>query len=302
MHFCVKCLGVVGAFAAVHMGIAAQQLKIRNIPLTQAEMHARVVALYDFHPSALTNAGRTEKSAEMDSFWGDIKGNTDKTLPLLRVELRDATQGSFFLTDGSELLLSLSKTPDDKQLAADAFARTDLRDTQSSMYFSTVHNLACDGVNTTAAALHILDDPTFKVAVPQHAMALDERMALMYILLSMKDDVWVKQAEERFSNEKDESAKLALVAAFSYGQTDEADAELKRIAVDSSQPEAIRKKAQELLDEAHKTAKSWMPIKGTIAEIREQRRQRLRAVSDEAIDDVQWMTRKIVQLRAKGKS
>jgi len=38
-----------------------------------------------------------------------------------------------------------------------------------------------------------------------------------------------------------------------------------------------------------------------IAEIREQRRLRLRAVSDEAIDDVRWMTRKIVQLRAKGK-
>jgi hypothetical protein len=27
-----------------------------------------------------------------------------------------------------------------------------------------------------------------------------------------------------------------------------------------------------------------------------------RVVSDEAIDDVQWMTRKIVQLRAKGKA
>jgi hypothetical protein len=112
----------------------------------------------------------------------------------------------------------------------------------------------------------------------------------------------VKTAEERFSNEKDANAMLALVFAFSYEQTDEADAELKRIAVDSSQPEAVRKMAQELLDEAHKTAKSWMPIKGTINEIRDQRRQRLRVVSDEHIDDVQWMTRKIVQLRAKGKT
>jgi hypothetical protein len=302
MHLCAKCLGVVGAFAAVHVGIAAQQLKIRSIPLTQAEMHARVEALYDFHPSKLTNAGRTEKSAQMDSFWGDIKGDTGKTLPLLRVELRDTPQGSFFLTDGAQLLLSLSKTPEDKQLAADALARTDLRDTQSRSYFFTVHDLACDGANTTAAALHILDDPAFRVAVPQHAMVLDERMALMYVLLSMKDDVWVKPAEERFSNEKDANAKLALVFVFSYEQTDETDAELRRIAVDGSQPEAVRKKAQELLDEAHKTAKSWMPIKGTIIEIREQRRQRLRVVSDEAIDDVQWMTRKIVQLRAKGKT
>jgi hypothetical protein len=124
----------------------------------------------------------------------------------------------------------------------------------------------------------------------------------MYILLSMKDDAWVKPAEERLSDEKDANAKLALVFAFSYEQTDEADLELRRIAADSSQPDAVRKKAQELLDDAHKTAKSWMPVKGTITEIREQRRQRLRAVSDEAIGDVEWMTRKIVQLRAKGKT
>jgi hypothetical protein len=302
MPFFARCLGVAGVFVAFQMSITAQQLKIRSIPLTQAEMHSRVEALYDFHPSTLTDAGRAKKSAEMDSFWGEIKGDTGKTLPLLRVELRDAPKGSFFLTDGSELLLSLSKTPEDKQLAADALARTNLRDTQSRTYFFTVHDLACDGVNTTAAAMHILDEPAFRVTVPQHAMVLDERMALMYVLLSMKDDVWVKPAEERFSNEKDTNAKLALVFAFSYAQTNEADAELGRIAVDNSQPEAVRKKAQELLDEAHKTAKSWLPIKGTVTEIREQRRQRLRAVSDEAIDDVQWMTRKIVQLRAKGKT
>jgi hypothetical protein len=206
------------------------------------------------------------------------------------------------LTDGSELLLSLSKTPEDKQLASDALSRTDLRDTQSETYFFTVHDLACRGVDTTAAALHILDDPKFRVSVPQHAMVLDQRMALMYILLSMKSDSWIKPAEARFSGEKDANAKLALVSAFSYAQTDEADAELSRIAGDNTQPEAVRKSAQDFLDEAHKTAKSWMPIKGTITEIREQRRQRLRAVSDEAIDDVQWMTRKIVQLRAKGKT
>jgi hypothetical protein len=114
MHFSTKCLGIAGAFVAIPMVIAAQQLKSRNIPLTQAEMHARVEALYNFHPSTLTSAGRTEKSAEMDSFWGEMKGDTGKTLPLLRVELRETPLGSFFLTDGSELLLSLSKTPEDE--------------------------------------------------------------------------------------------------------------------------------------------------------------------------------------------
>jgi hypothetical protein len=300
-----KSLTLCGTAAFLVLGFAmgqAQSLQIRHIPRTQAEMQSRVEALYNFHPAQLTNDQRKKKSDEMDAFWGDVKGNTDLTLPLLRVELHNAPRGSFFLTDGSELLLSLSKTPEDKQLAADALSRTDLRDTQSKTYFYTVHELACDGANTTSAALHILDDPSFHVVVPEHAMTLDRRTALMYVLLSMKEDSWVKAAKERFADEKDTEAKIALVFAFSYVQTDEADAELRRIAADSSQPEAVRKRAQEFLDEAQKTAKSWMPVKGTVAEIREQRRQRLRAVSDEAMDDVQWMTRKIVQLRAKGKS
>ena len=297
-----KCVAAIYVATTIHPLLLGQELRTRRIPQSQSEMHARVEALYNFHPSQLTDAERSKKSAEMDLFWSEIKGNTEQTLPMLRVELRNAQQGSFFLTDGSELLLSLSKAPEDRQLASDALARTDLRDTQNGTYFFTIHDLACDGVNTTAAALHILDNPSFHVAVPQHAMVLDQRMALMYLLLSMKSDVWTKPAEERFASEKNAKARLALVFAFSYAQTNEADAELARIAADNSQPDDVRKKGQELLDEAHKTAKSWMPIKGTISEIREQRRQRLRAVSDEAIDDVQWMTRKIVQLRAKGKT
>ncbi len=292
-------LAIASAPAAVAI---AQSLRERNIPHTQSEMHVRVISLYDFHPSQVSDADRKAKSREMDIFWGEMKATPDVTLPLLRTELLDLSDPSFFFTDGTELLLSLSKTKADKELAASVLPRVNLADTQSGAYFFAVHSLACDGVDVTAAALHILDEPTFRVPVPQHAMVLDLRMSLMYILLSMKEDVWVKSAEVRFSSEKNPDAKLALVLALSYAQTDEGDAELGRIAVDSSQPEAVRKKAQELLDEARKTAKSWLPIKGTIAEIREQRRQRLRAVSDESVDDVQWMTRKIVQLRAKGKS
>jgi hypothetical protein len=279
-----------------------QTLRERHIPQTQSEMHARVLSLYDFHPSKVSDAERKTKSAEMDVFWNEMKATPETTLPLLRTELRDPSTPNFFLTDGTQLLLSLSKTRPDEELVASVLPAVDLADTQSSSYFYEVHSLACDGIYVTAAALHILDDPKFYVAVPQHAMGLDQRMALMYVLLSMKEELWVKPAEDRFASEKDSDAKLALVTALSYAQTDEADAELKRIAADSSQPDALGRQAQNLLDEAQKTAKSLLPIKGTIAEIREKRRLRLRAVSDEAIDDVQWMTRKIVQLRAKGKN
>lgn len=294
------CLGVAGTIAILWVSVDAQQLKSHSMPQTQAEMHERVEALYGFHPAKLSEAERSKKSAEMDYFWTEMKGDTGRSLPLLRAELRDAPQGSYFLTDGSELLLALSPVPEDKQLAADALARTDLRDTQSGTYFFTVHDLACAGVDVSVAALHILDDPRFLVSVPQHAMTLDQNMALMYVLLSMKDsDVWVKRAEERFASENNVNVKLALVAAFAYAQTDEADAELKRIAVDGLQPEVVRKSGREFLEDASRSSKGGgMQIKGTVAEIREQRRKRLRAVSDEALLDAQWMTKRMAQLRA----
>ena len=58
MHFSARCLGVAGVFAACQMSITAQQLKNRSIPLTQAEMHARVEALYDLHAAMITKASR----------------------------------------------------------------------------------------------------------------------------------------------------------------------------------------------------------------------------------------------------
>jgi hypothetical protein len=280
--------------------VLAQELRKRQIPQTQSEMHARVVALYSFHPSKVSDAEREAKSKEMDIFWDELKAKPDVTLPLLRQELRDESDPAFFVTDGAQLLGSLSQTREDKELIASVLPRVDLDDTQSGSYFYMVHGLACDEVDVTKGALHILDDPRFSVSVPQHAMSLDLRMSLMYVLLSMREDLWVGAAVERFKTEKNADAKMALVNALSYAQTNEADAALRSIAADGSQPEAVRKEAQTLLDEARKTAKSLLPIKGTVAQIRVQRRKRLQAVSDEAIDDVQWMTRKIVQLRAKG--
>lgn len=134
-------LAFVGTITAASTASVAQQAKVRGIPQTQAEMHAEVVALYDFHPSRLNDAERSKKSAEMDYFWNEMKADISKSLPLLRAELRGTPKGSFFLTDGSELLLSLSRAAEDKQLAADALAMTDLRDTQSKTYFMTIHDL-----------------------------------------------------------------------------------------------------------------------------------------------------------------
>jgi len=300
MHFKQASFIVFLLFLAIGKSGAERVSDTQNIPTTQAEMHRRVDALYNFHPSKLTDEARQKKSDEMDLFWNEMKGNAAQELPLVRSELRSTPSGSFFLMDGSQLLLSLSKTAEDKQLAADSLARTDLADVQATPYFYTVHSLASDGVDTTQAALHILDRPDFQAIIAMHAMTLDIRDSLMYVTMSMKDDHWVKPAEARFAMEKNIDVRMAIVFALFYEQTDAADAALRRIAAGTPQDPA-QKKAQEFIEEENKASKSLIPAVGSVSDIREKRRERLRAVSDEAMDDVQGMTEKLVALRAKGK-
>ena len=290
--------GVLSLFV---MAGAAQEIHERDTPQTQEQLHARVMALYDFHPGSVGDDVRKAKSAQMDVFWDEMKARPAVSVPLLRTELRSRTEPSFFYTDGVELLLHLSHEPQDGALAAATLPRMELGDTQPTTYFYLAHDLAVKGEDITAGALHILDDPTFSVSVPQHAMTLDQRMALMYLLLSMKEDIWVSAALQRFAMEKSEKGKIALVFALFYAQTDESDAALRRIAGDSAQASFVRKQAQDLLSNERAVPKDALAQTGNVDQIREQRRQRLRAVSDEAVDDVQAMTKELVALRAKGR-
>ncbi len=264
---------------------------------TQAAMHARIVALYNFHPAKLTEDERHAKSVEMGKFWEDVKVDPGKTLPMLRIELRDTSNPAFFMTDGSELLLSLSEQPSDGDIVAGALTHSDLDDMDSGAYFYAVHALSMKGINTTAAALHMLDRPSFAVPVPQHAMTLDQQSCLTYVLIPLDSAVWMSAARARFAAEKDETALKSLLALFFFEQSAEADAALAAAAKDSTKPEAVRKDAQEYLDDEQKALQEKIDVNGTEASIRADRAKRMGAVSDESMGDTQEMTVRLIQLR-----
>jgi hypothetical protein len=268
---------------------------------TQAGMHTRIVGLYNFHPAKLDDAGRKAKSAEMDKFWKDVKADPDHELPLLRVELRDTSNPAFFMTDGSQLLLALSKKPDDRNLAINAMSRCDLSDVDNGVYFSTLLDLAVEGFDTTPAVMHMLDYPKFAVPVPMHAMTLDQGLSLIYVLVQMDTGKWIPEVERRFAVEKDETALKSLLALFFFMQTPETDRLIASTADDRTRSEATRKEAQEYQKEAQDALKEKTGVKGTESSIRAARKKRLHAVSDEALDDVTGMTIRIIQLRHAAK-
>ena len=135
-----------------------------------ASIHQQIQQTYDFQPPSLSNQQITEKSAALDQLWTKAKKERSEYIPALRQELSDFKNPTFFLYDGSVLLLSLSDTPIDRAIAIAAMARCDLRDVQAKDYFLQVHRMATLNEDTTAAAFHVLEQPEFTVFIPQHVL------------------------------------------------------------------------------------------------------------------------------------
>jgi hypothetical protein len=290
-------LSAVAAFCASFGSIVAPS--VAQSLSTQAGMHARVVALYSFSPSKVTDEVRESKSKEMDAFWDEVKAHKDEDLPLLRRELENPENPKFFFADGSGLLLSLSQTPEDQKIAVRCLAKIDLSDFQSRQFLYEVHGLAVKGVDVTPAALHLLDDPKFVVFLPEHgAYKLDQAACLYYSLLPLPNDVWLPSVIGRLKTERDETAIKSMLLLLFYAQTDDADRMLRSVSKDPGASKTVRDFAEMILKHERDLGVGKNPSRALEIKFREQRRLRMAAVSDEAVDDMEDLTTKIAQSRS----
>ncbi len=262
-------------------------------------IHPQIVQTYNFQPHLLSQQEITQKSGLLDQFWSKAKSDPSLYIPALRQELGDFKNPPFFLYDGSMLLLSLSNTPEDRKAALAAIAHSDLRDVQAKEYFAQVHRMASLNEDTTAAALHVLEDPKFTVFVPQHALTLGQNYVLVYLLLPTDQNYWLRPAIDRLQSEHDQTAQKSLLLLLWYAQTDAADRVIETFANDANRPSAARDYARELL---HR--KDDIPLEeraratvSTEVGIRQKRRERMKAVSDEALIDLDDYTAMLMAKR-----
>ena len=294
-------LSGVAAFCASFGSIVAPS--VAQSLSTQAGMHSRVVALYSFSPSKVTNEVRESKSKEMDAFWDEVKAHKDEDLPLLRRELENPENPKFFFADGSGLLLSLSQAQDDQKIAVHCLAKVDLSDFQSRQFLFEVHGLAVKGIDVTPAALHLLDDPKFVVYLPEHgAYKLDQSACLYYSLLPLPNDVWLQSVIERLKTEHDETATKSMLLLLFYAQSDDADRVIRSVAKDPGIGKTMRDFADMILKHERDLGVGSHPSRALEEKFREERRLRMAAVSDEAVDDMEDLTGKIAQTRTETSS
>jgi hypothetical protein len=264
-----------------------------------ASIHQQIQQTYNFQPHLLNKQQIDQESVVLDQFWTKAKTEQSQYVPALRQELGDFNNPPFFLYDGSTLLLSLSDTPADRKIALAAMAHCDLRDVQANDYFLRVHRMATLNEDTTAAAFHVLEQPKFTVFIPQHALTLGQNYVLIYLLCPTDQDYWLQPAMHRVKTEQDETAEKSLLLLLWYAQTDAADQALSSFAGDASKPSASRTYAQELVHRRDNVGLVQRAEALTISEasLRQKRRERLKAVSDEALIDLDDYTAMLIAKR-----
>jgi len=262
---------------------------------SQQEFHSVVNSVYDFYPHTLNSKQIELKSKELDKFWHKVESNRSTLLPFLRTELADLRNNSFFLYDGSQLLLSLSTDPADKLIALKAIPQGDLNDIQHIDYLNTVHRFSRERLNTTAAALRLLDEPKFSAYVVQHALQVDQQLALLFLLLPIPDHLYIDPAIARLQKERSDTSARSLLNLLWYSVTKRGDSTIAVYAQNSNNPKSARDFAKELQSRNNSFSPSLVSgsKSSDLTSLKEERSTLMQRMSDEALYDLNDITTKI---------
>jgi hypothetical protein len=119
------------------------------------------------------------------------------------------------------------------------------------------------------------------------------------MLLPTDQNFWLQPAISRLHDEKDETAQKSLLLLIWYAQTPDSDNALSNFEKNTTKPQASRAYATELIhrkDSVGLTARA-LAITDSEQSLRDARRARMKAVSDEALYDLNSYTAKIIAKR-----
>jgi len=197
-------------------------------------LHDEINNTYDFSPGKLTKEEQEKKIPLMDAFWARVKSDTSKYLNELRRELRSEGNPKFFYYEGGQLLLSISKNINDKEIILKAIIKSDLADVDRRSLVGTLNYLAKSNLNTTEVAIKILDDKAFKFFLPEHSFYFNQGYCLTYSLLPTSPDFYLTAVIDRFKSEKDLNAKKSIVTLLWFTNSCKGNEFLRGLSADKA--------------------------------------------------------------------
>lgn len=253
-------------------------------------LHKDIQNIYNFEPHKLSREEQSVKVKLMDQFWGKIKADTTTYLRELRAELINTEHPLFFYYDGGHLLLSLTESRSDQQIALIAMSRSDLKDIDESDYVRTMNFFACNNFNTTEAGLKVIAADKFNAYIPQHALALDKGLALRFILLPIDSELYIDKVINKLAEISDTATIKYVLNFLAYTSTCKGDATILKYSNDKSQTINVQKYAASL---SKLNNRSRRQNQSKYDSLIKERKHILSRVSDEALYELNGITKKL---------
>ena len=255
-------------------------------------LHDDIVRVYDFSPSKLSRDEQDKKIPLMDEFWNKVKADTTKYLKELRTELKIEGNPNFFYYEGGQLLLSISKNISDKELILEAILKSDLKDIEKRNFVATLNYLAKSNLNTTQAALRILDNKEFKFFIPEHSFYFNQGYCLTYALLPTKPDYYLTAVTDRFKEVKDIDTKKSIVTLLWFTNSCSGNEFLKALTTDKSIEKEVADYANNLLTRKFKKEKYYKELGDmSFEDLIKAQKVSTNGMSDEAIYELDYITK-----------
>lgn len=276
-----------------------------------ATLRADIRATYDFEPSTMTFDEQARRAPGLTKFWDRYDKNSGPYHEALISELRADSNRELLYCDGGMLLLAKSSLPEDEKLGIASLRKCSLAEIQHTPYFYTLHRLAVRGTDTFDLQIRILSKPKYSAFIVQHALTLGQDYAFLYPFLVQQESVYVPRLIALLARETDATAQKSIVRALWYAATSEAESAVRAAAYNTSLSELVRADVRRLL-EGLNAVRGWQEGDSTLkrvrdmvkvssstteSELRAKRRERMRAVSDEALHDLEAYTALIYRLR-----
>jgi hypothetical protein len=145
---------------------------------------------YNFKPSLMNAAQVAAQSAKLDAFWNQVRQSRATVLPCLRKSLTEDNSDSFFVIDGSMLLVDIDPSRASKALQVRKFIQGNLDDTDLEYWVATMARRGVEGFDTSEAGAKWISYPKAKYELSMHgAYPVDAFIGAVFIFGSMEENL-----------------------------------------------------------------------------------------------------------------
>lgn len=261
----------------------------------QDNFKKEIDSIYNFHPHELSQAQQQEKFPALDKLFEMVKSDTTKYLPLLRQELKSNDHFPYFYYDCSHLLMIMSKSRSDKELAAEAFSKCNIKDLDPKIYVILLKSLATDSINITKGAMKILEDSTFHFYLIEHGgFDFMQGYCLMYCLLPLDPNLYVDTLTKYFQQTKSITAQKSIITTLWFSYSCSGDKFLQSLSETNTLSKEVSDYTKRLLANTKIPKEAEEYFKATKEEdLSAIKKSALKRFSDEAIEELDFVTKTI---------